>query len=72
MDDSKLIDSLGGTAKVAELLGYDKAGGPQRVHHWRTRGIPSAVKLQRPDLFLKDLIGQQGDAKPAKATKAVA
>jgi hypothetical protein len=49
--DSKLIDSLGGPAKVAELLGYDKPGGTQRVHNWRTRGIPSRVRLENQSLF---------------------
>ena len=63
MDDSKQADaeriaSLGGPAKVAELLGYDKAdGGVQRVHNWVTRGIPSRVKLDRPDLFLRPTVG---------------
>jgi hypothetical protein len=47
-----LIDGLGGPAKVAELLGYDKHGGTQRVHNWIARGIPPKVKLERPDLFL--------------------
>lgn len=57
--DAKLIEDLGGAAKVAELLGYDKTqGGIQRVHNWISRGIPPAVKLQRPDLFL-------GQAAPA-------
>lgn len=51
--DSTLIDGLGGPAAVAKLLGYDKvSGGTQRVHNWRTRGIPAKVKVERPDLFL--------------------
>jgi hypothetical protein len=49
--DSKLIDSLGGPAKVAELLGYEKPGGTQRVHNWRKRGIPSRVRLENQALF---------------------
>jgi hypothetical protein len=50
--DAALIDALGGPAKVAELLGYDKQrGGVQRVHNWLGRGIPPRVKLERPDLF---------------------
>ncbi len=49
---SALIDSLGGPARVAELLGYDRsAGGTQRVHNWRTRGIPAAVRLAHPEVF---------------------
>jgi hypothetical protein len=52
--DSDLIDHLGGPAKVAELLGFDKHGGTQRVQNWKTRGIPAAVKLAYPSVFLSD------------------
>lgn len=53
--DARLIADLGGATKVAEMLGYDTAqGGVQRVHNWTTRGIPAAVKVERPDLFLRD------------------
>lgn len=60
-NDKKLIDDLGGPTKVAELLGYDKHGGVQRVQNWTTRGIPPKVKLEHPDLFLSrgtDKVGQ--------------
>lgn len=57
MRDSDLIDALGGSSKLAERLGYDKAGGVQRVQNWKVRGIPARIKLQRPDLFLSDLNG---------------
>lgn len=50
-DDKQRIEDLGGPAKVAELLGYTKRGGVQRVQNWTTRGIPPKVKLERPDLF---------------------
>ena len=53
MQDSELIDSLGGPARLAVELGYEKAGGVQRVQNWKVRGIPARVKLQRPDLFLR-------------------
>lgn len=56
MNDRELIEELGGPARVAELLGYDKDGGVQRVCNWLTRGIPAAVKLERPDLFLRHLV----------------
>jgi hypothetical protein len=49
--DRDVIDRLGGSSKVAELLGFDKRGGVQRVSNWKKRGIPSAIKLSRPDLF---------------------
>lgn len=52
--DAQLIADLGGAAKVAELLGLDKGkGGVQRVHNWIARGIPAAVKLAHPALFLR-------------------
>ncbi|MBO9680932.1 MAG: hypothetical protein J7556_22120 [Acidovorax sp.] len=51
--DAELIKTLGGPTRVAELLHYDKArGGVQRVQNWRQRGIPAAVKLAYPGLFL--------------------
>jgi hypothetical protein len=46
--DWLLIAALGGPAKVASELGWSV----QRVHNWKARGIPPAVKLARPDLFL--------------------
>lgn len=52
LNDKDLIESLGGAAKVAELLGYDKQGGVQRVHNWMARGIPPRVKLEFPKIFL--------------------
>lgn len=49
--DKQVIANLGGPAKVAELLGYPKHGGIQRVQNWKTRGIPAKVKLAHPILF---------------------
>lgn len=46
--DSKLIEQLGGTSQVAKLT----KSSPQRVHNWKTRGIPAAIKLAYPKLFL--------------------
>lgn len=62
MNDARLIDALGGPAKLAALLGFDR-GGVQRVHNWRTRGIPAKVKLARPDLF-----SQQAQQKLERST----
>lgn len=50
--DCEIIKGLGGPTKVAELLGYEKHGGPQRVQNWMARGIPAKVKVERPDLFM--------------------
>jgi hypothetical protein len=51
--DAELIANLGGPTKVAELLGLPKFGGAQRVQNWLYRGIPSAIKVKRPDLFMQ-------------------
>ena len=61
--DATLIKQLGGPAKVAELLNYDKHGGTQRVHNWLTRGIPSKVKVDHPDIFLAEKLGAGETAK---------
>jgi hypothetical protein len=50
-DDKNVIQSLGGPARVAELLGYDKHGGVQRVQNWTVRGIPAKVRLDNPHIF---------------------
>lgn len=60
--DSELISSLGGPTKVAELLGLPKFGGAQRVQNWLYRGIPAAIKVQRPDLFMPTLTSTQSPA----------
>lgn len=52
--DWALIVNLGGPVKVAEMLGYAKSGGVQRVQNWKLRGIPPAVKLANPDLFMPE------------------
>lgn len=53
--DRQLIADLGGPTQLAKKLGLKMPGGAQRVHNWRARGIPSDVKLSRPDLFLRHL-----------------
>lgn len=51
MDDSQIIDALGGTAEVARLCKVR----PPSVSEWRTRGIPQArrqfLELLRPEVF---------------------
>ncbi|MEY2689171.1 MAG: hypothetical protein RL375_3369 [Pseudomonadota bacterium] len=59
MNDADLIDSLGGPAKVCELLGIPKSGGVQRVQNWKVRGIPARVRLQWPQLFPMQLMSAQ-------------
>ena len=56
--DKQLIESLGGPANVAKLLGYNKPGGVQRVNNWLSRGIPPKVKLEYPEIFLRLLDGK--------------
>jgi len=50
--DWALVVALGGATRVAEKLGYEKAGGVQRIQNWKHRGIPASVKVQFPDLFM--------------------
>lgn len=57
--DWALVVALGGPVKVAALLGYRKEGGVQRVQNWKARGIPPAVKVAHPHLFLKELQEQR-------------
>lgn len=45
--DKDLIDDLGGSTKLAALLGYSV----QRVENWKKRGIPAQVRLDHPDVF---------------------
>jgi hypothetical protein len=51
MDSSKIIDSLGGTSKVADLCDITTGA----VSQWRTNGIPkpwlALFKTIRPELF---------------------
>lgn len=60
--DAARIKELGGPAKVAKLVG---ARSTQRVQNWIHRGIPPAVKLLHPALFLVD-------AKVTRQPRAVA
>jgi hypothetical protein len=52
IEDRQLLERLGGPTRVAELLGYDKHGGAQRVQNWISRGIPPKVKIDHQDIFL--------------------
>lgn len=51
MDDSDIIDKLGGTAEVARICQVK----PPSVSGWRRNGIPSArrqfLSLLRPEVF---------------------
>lgn len=53
--DRQLIANLGGPTKVAELLDLPKYGGVQRIQNWIKRGIPAAVKVQHPQIFMPEL-----------------
>ena len=47
--DREILLALGGSTKVAELLGFKNK---QRVQNWMGRGIPASIKLEYPHLFL--------------------
>ncbi len=65
MNDAEIIQSIGGPAEVARLLGYERNGGTQRVFNWLKRGIPDSVKLKHQKTLLKE-------ARNRAAKKAVA
>jgi hypothetical protein len=52
-DYSKIIDALGGSAKVARDLGFNPTIGVQRVNNWKKRGIPARVLLNHRRYFDK-------------------
>lgn len=66
MKDAETIKSLGGPTAVARLLGLDTPDGSRRVHNWIKRGIPAAIKVKHPEIFLKadDLQLANSDAAP--------
>jgi hypothetical protein len=72
MNDAELIAALGGSTRVAALLDLPK-GGAQRVQNWITRGIPSRMKLDHPDVLLRPsrklLSAAAGKAKAAGAKR---
>ena len=52
--NQNIIEMLGGSRKVAEILGIlGEPGAVQRVSNWRTRGIPPKVLLDHPQLLRK-------------------
>lgn len=57
--DADLIRRLGGPSKVAELIAIDKRGGAQRVQNWMVRGIPAAIKVKYPHIFMPELANAQ-------------
>ena len=69
--DRELIASLGGPSKVADLLNLPRYGGVQRVQNWTQRGIPSAVKVSFPHIFMPEL-AQAPAAVAQAATETVA
>ena len=61
MTDKELIQSLGGPAKVADLLKLTGPGRTQRVYNWMTRGVPAQIKVDFPHIFMQ----RRPKAKPA-------
>lgn len=57
--DKALIQAFGGPTQLAMLLGFTKPGGVQRVQNWTVRGIPPAIKVKRPEIFLRDIKAQR-------------
>ena len=67
--DWALIVNLGGPAKVARLLNLED-GGVQRIQNWKFRGIPAAMKLHHPELFLPNGLGTAPQAEAAAPAPA--
>ena len=69
MDDSEIIDKLGGTAEVARICNVR----PPSVSEWRRNGIPDArlqyLRLLRPEVFL-GAPAANDDAAPAEGEGA--
>jgi hypothetical protein len=58
--DAQLIKELGGPAKVAEMLNFEKKGGVQRVSNWTARGIPYQIKVKHKEIFLSQFSAHGG------------
>ena len=65
MTDAELIDSHGGSTKLAQKMGLTGKWSIQRVQNWKRRGIPAAIKLKYPALFLGQEIRGSDLADPA-------
>lgn len=63
--DAECIRALGGPAKLADRLGFDKQGGTQRVQNWISRGIPAEIKLAHSILRRPALDARQEKRKEA-------
>lgn len=50
----QIIAKHGGGLALAKKMGITEKWLPQRLHYWKTRGIPAWVKLEYPDLFLSE------------------
>lgn len=70
MDDSKIIDQLGGTAEVARLCNVKQPS----VSEWRRNGIPPArlqyLRLLKPEIFAGTPAAND-DTSPAEGPGAV-
>lgn len=49
----QIIAAAGGASAFARLIGLDlsRAGTQQRVHNWKTRGIPPRVVLENLEVI---------------------
>lgn len=50
----RIIAEHGGGVALAKKMGLTEKWLPQRLHYWKTRGIPAWLKLEHPDLFLSE------------------
>lgn len=69
--DRQLIAELGGPTVLAKRINLGGRHPVQRVQNWTVRGIPSAVKVQHPALFMPNLLAELAESAQA-ATENVA
>ena len=49
-----IIAQHGGALALIKKMGLSEKWLPQRLHYWKTRGIPASLKLAHPDLLLSE------------------
>jgi len=53
MTDSDIIEYYGGSKALCKKLGWAGISQEIKVYQWKKRGIPAAIKLKYPEIFLK-------------------
>lgn len=62
-EDAAIIEREGGGAVLARKLGLKGPRPADRVNNWKVRGIPAAIKLMYPEVFLLEMKRKGGKRK---------